>query len=269
MTTTTIQTPAGAAPTNAASTTRECDRCHQLTTYEPIPLGERDLRCSIPFHCAECAEAMFAEEQAAARERQKAKRTAVWETAIPRKYRETEINHPEFNRALWDNVKSFDIFTRSIALIGPSGRSKTRVFALFARKAIALDRFVGWCPANSFQWAAQSQFDDEDGRDARQWLKRWKRADVLFLDDLGKHQWTDRVESEFFALIEHRSANNLPTHWSLNPDPADIVTPASLTLDVDGIMQRALDPAGRASARARFAPIVSRLKDGTEIVAVS
>ena len=247
--------------------TRACTTCGQFAAYEPIAVFGNDLRASLPFYCPACVVAMEEAEKEQARQRIRERRQRNWETTIPAKYRETDTAHAGFNRVLWEAVAHWPL-EKSLALIGPSGRCKTRVFALLARRAIAADWFVGWCPANAFQWAAQREFDKDDGPDARKWMSKWQTAKVLFLDDLGKHKWTDTVESAFFNLLEYRLSNKLPTHWSLNPDPADIVTSQGLVLDTPGILKRALDPTGAASARARFAPIVSRLTDETEIIAV-
>ena len=248
-------------------TTRACDTCGIVSNYEPILIFGRDFCQSLPFLCPACEKAMEQREVDAARLRIRDRRSAMWEETIPARYRETETTFPGFNVALWEMVKHLSLF-KSVALIGPSGRCKTRVFALLAKKAIAQDYGVGWCPANSFQWAAQREFDKTDGDDARRWMRRWVNAPVLFLDDLGKHKWTDTVESAFFNLIETRLANNLPTHWSMNPDPSDVVTQATLSSDAPSILARALDPTGAASARARFAPILSRLLDATTLIPV-
>lgn len=248
-------------------TTRACTTCGQVTDYEPIWVGRHDLRAAFPFLCAGCEAAAEAKELEAVRQRIRDRREGVWTATIPARYRETATDFPQFNRRLWDMVKHLPL-TSSLALIGPSGRCKTRVFALLAKRAIAQDMVVGWCPANAFQWAAQHEFDKADGVGARDWSRRWLTCQVLFLDDLGKHKWTDTVESAFFNLVETRLANNLPTHWSMNPDPADVVDQQTLRSDAVGILSRALDPTGAASARARFAPILSRLLDATTLIPV-
>lgn len=247
--------------------TKACTTCGQLTAYEPIMVHHIDIRAKMAFLCQACVDEVDRQEAAHARYKIKAKREATWEKTVPARYRETTTNHESFNAPLWAMVRDADIM-KSLALIGPSGRCKTRVFALLAKRAIARDVTVGWCPANSFQWAAQREFSEADGASAREWMRTWLSAQVLFLDDLGKHRWTDTVESAFFNLVETRLAQNLPTHWSMNPDPSDIITQATLASDAHGILSRALDPSGAASARARFAPILSRLLDATTLIPV-
>jgi len=41
-------------------------------------------------------------------------------------------------------------------------------------------------------------------------------VDVLFFDDFGKMKFTERVESELFAVIEKRTANCLPLILTTN-----------------------------------------------------
>lgn len=249
-------------------TTRACDTCGQVTDYEPIAFGSIDLLKELPHYCGDCAAAMVAAEEAAAAARIREKREAAWEKTVPKKYRETSMAHPDFPRKLWDRLKSLPL-DQSVGLIGASGRCKTRLLALLAKRAIAQDLFVGWCPATSFQWAAQNQWCDQNGGDAKKWLRRWQECAVLFLDDLGKHRWTEAVESEFFALIDLRSSRGAPTSWSMNPLPADETgLVEKLQTDQSGVMARALDPTGAASQRPRFAPIVSRLVEGTRFFPV-
>ena len=248
-------------------TTKACTTCGQVTKYDPIWVDTIDIRAGMVFLCQGCGDEVERKEKEAARYRLRCRRDANWETTVPARYRETVTGHKGFNLPLWRMVKDQPLL-ESVALIGPSGRSKTRVFALMARRAISQDLTVGWCPANSFQWAAQREFSDVEGAKAREWMRSWLTCQVLFLDDLGKHKWTDTVESAFFNLVETRLAQNLPTHWSMNPDPSDVITQATLATNAHGILSLALDPTGAASQRARFAPILSRLLDATRLIPV-
>jgi DNA replication protein DnaC len=53
------------------------------------------------------------------------------------------------------------------------------------------------------------------------------RAEVLFFDDLGKVPLTERVEAEFFALIERRMARQLPITVTSNMTGDDLAAKAS------------------------------------------
>ncbi len=259
---------------NATTTaTRPCDHCGKPATYEPLVIDldgrpGRDLLANLAFTCDLCDEAVRLREEEAARAAITARRQATWEKVIPEKYRATDPRHQDFNAAVWQHLRGLDPARQSIGLIGPAGRCKTRMLALLAKRLIAADVFVGWTTANRFQWAAQREFDDREGPEARQLLRRWKEARVLFLDDLGKQRWTDTVEAAFFDLLETRAGANLVTHWSMNPCPTDSIGPAQLDAFRDDIIARALDSTGQAAARARFSPILSRLLDGTLLIPV-
>ena len=248
--------------------TRPCDDCGQVCEYEPCLVGTVDLFAHLAHTCPDCTNRRAAAEAQAAIDRQREKRETQWQQTIPKKYRETDQAHPNFPGKVWRRLRVWDIY-RNVGMIGPSGTGKTRMLALMARRAIAEDLYAGWCPATSFQWAAQNQWDDTHGSDAKKWLRKWQECAILFLDDLGKHRWTEAVESEFFALIDLRSSRGMPVHWTMNPLPDD--EPAlveRLTLDAKGVIARALDPTGQAAHRPRFAPIVSRLIDEAELVPV-
>jgi hypothetical protein len=253
-------------------TTRPCDACGTPAYYEPVifagPNGPEDLAALIQFACPACTAAREEAEHEAARASIRKRREDTWQRIVPKKYRETSLDHPYFQQTLWNQLRHLPL-RQSLGLIGPAGRCKTRMLALTAKRAIAADFTVGWCPANSFQWAAAREFDKKDAHEARQWLKEWRHADILIFDDLGKHRWTDCVESAFFGMLEHRASNGKTTHWSMNPDPADVAAlPTLLSQDSAGVLTRSLDPEGKASARPRFAPIVSRLLDEQTIVPV-
>jgi DNA replication protein DnaC len=256
--------------TTITTDTRTCTCCHRSMPYEPILTDTgTDLHALIPFVCHECTDDVEAQAVREAEARANTRRREKWESIVPLKYRETDTQHPDFPRPLWQHLRSRSP-KQSLALIGPAARCKTRILALIAKRAIATDITVGWCPANNFQWAATREFDKRDGTEARQWLKRWHTADVLILDDLGKHRWTDAVESAFFGLLEARASRMLPTHWSMNPDPADVADlPTRLRQEPADLLTRALDPTGDASARPRFAPIISRLLDETTLIPVT
>jgi hypothetical protein len=258
-------------PTDTEPTTRRaCDACGTLADYTPLRLraGGPDIFARQPFVCDACDLLARQREEAAARDAIAARRTKTWEQVIPEKYRATDLGHPDFNRAVWQILRGIDPLRQPVGLIGPAGRCKSRMLALFAKRLIAADVHVSWTNANRFQWAAQREFDDREGPEARRLLARWKTTRVLMLDDLGKQRWTDTVEAAFFDLLEYRSSHALVTHWSANPNPTDAIGPAQLGEFGPDIVARALDSTGHAAARARFQPILSRLLENTQLIPV-
>jgi len=72
-------------------------------------------------------------------------------------------------------------------------------------RAIHAKQFERWCAR---------MFDRDD--DARRQLETLRRAEVLFIDDLGKEKFTERVESELYDLVETRTAHLRPILWTSN-----------------------------------------------------
>ena len=88
-------------------------------------------------------------------------------------------------------------------------------------------------------------FEKDD--DARDRISAAKRTEILFLDDIGKEKYTERVESEFYDLIETRTSNLRPTLWTTNASASQL----SAMMSAD-----------------RGEPVLRRLKEFTEIVTV-
>lgn len=193
--------------------------------------------------CIEGREAKFAKD----RRDEAAKRE--YERVVPLSYRKTDTAHPNFNTPLWQQLCKWKPEQGWIGLVGETGRSKTRCLALLAKRLAWKGYKLEWCIATRFQWAAQRQWTDDEGSKAREWLRKWKHAEVLILDGLGKQKWTDSVEAEFFDMLEHRTSCELLTLWSANTHPEQMIKAKQLTKD-------------------RGAPIVGRLLDFSEIVLV-
>lgn len=255
--------------TTEALTTKACDDCGHPAPYQPITVpgkaGEMiDLLAGMPHRCDECAVARRDQVAKAASAAAAAKMRERWEATIPREYRATDIEHPEFNRRVWLALRGHPFETEPLGLVGPPGRCKTRMLALLAKKAIASNLSIGWLNTFELVENLEQRSYHKEREEASKVFRNWKTCRLLFLDDLGKTPWSARLESSLFDLLEYRHGRGLVTHWSLNPQPEDVDTdpgdPAILTA--------ALDPEGVASKRNRFAPILSRLCNRTTIVPV-
>lgn len=225
--------------------TKICSVCGESFEEEVLSIGGRKIFDFDPI-CDACAEKQAEAEEKARRE---AAARAEWERVVPPGYRKTDPQHPEFNRVLWEHLSKWKPEHGGVGLVGETGRCKTRCLSLIAKRLAWRGYRLEWCIATRFQWAAQRQWDDCEGKKAMEWLKRWKFAEVLILDDLGKQRWTDSVEQEFYDLLEYRYSNELLTLWSANTHPEEMIAAKQLTKD-------------------RGAPIVGRLLDSTEVITV-
>lgn len=145
--------------------------------------------------------------------------------ATPDRYRDTRIDHPEFNRDLWHNVSDWQPTREKpwLGIVGAeSGGCKTRVAFLVLQKIIAdASSHFGFEAIASYQLkrAALAQYRSRDDDSPRRLLDRLATTDNLLLDDIGKAKHTPAVAEELFTIIDHRYANLLPIIWTSNCHP--------------------------------------------------
>lgn len=203
--------------------TTQCRDCGTSMIYETIPLFGQDLALMLNLRCDDCAKAM--EEKAAAEAAAKLmfERQEMIDRVVPPDLRETDEDHADFNRALWEAVKrwrpSRDEFW--LGLIGPAGICKTRCMALLAMKAMRAGVRATWTTANRLLDASQERKsgDRQLATLAREHLADCLHAPWLFIDDLGKNEWPPAFESQFFQILDHRKNHRLPIVYSSNAHP--------------------------------------------------
>lgn len=169
-------------------------------------------------------------KKAQARRKARAMRAeAIIESTIPKGYRKTRIDHPDYpvelHHSAMDWLKLLDAGKDSpiwMGIIGTSGRGKTRVASQVAIDYMHRGRQVAWINAARFQWNAQKQHDRVHGAQATARLDSFLKADLLVFDDLGKQQWTPVVEAQFYDLVEHRYGAELPMIWTSNSSLKDL-----------------------------------------------
>jgi DNA replication protein DnaC len=242
MNTDTIQRPPA---TEKETATTDCRDCGAMFEYEPIWISGIDFgKSCLNLRCPDCE--ARAEERQAAEERaqRKAEREAKVMALLPPDLLLTSEAHADFNRPLWRAVSAWrpsgDAFW--LGVIGPAGRCKTRCLALAAKAAILRGARVVWTTANRLLEAAQ----DRTSRDriiaanAREHLAECLHCSVLVLDDLGKNEWTNAFESQFFQILDHRKNHRLPLMFSSNAHPEQFSMLLS-DLNREPIISRLLD----------------------------
>lgn len=102
-----------------------------------------------------------------------------------------------------------------LGLVGPSGIGKTRCAFTLLRRMFDAGKTIAAVCAPKFAKICAEQFDGYP--DTREQSKRalgaFMRAEILFLDDLGKARFTERVEIELFDLLEYRTGH--PFHFEV------------------------------------------------------
>lgn len=220
-----------------------CERCKTGFAYQGVVINGR-----VPFSskfCPACSEANRIDREAEEQRDALQAMQTEWETICPPLYRDTDRNELPISVATTLEVLDWQIGNKGIGLAGASGAGKTRlVFMLLKRlhfdgircRAMTAKRFENWC---------HRMFDKDD--DARTQIVNAKSCKVLFIDDIGKEKYTERVESEFYDLIEHRTSHLLPILWTANASG---------------------DQLARMMGEDRGTPIVRRLREFSTVISV-
>lgn len=201
---------------------RKCTDCGTLYTHEPMMIGDWDMLAEIRC-CPECSELR---SETFDREEREKKTRSVWQEAIPKTYRETDVKHPDYQAQMtthhlaqkWLRGEPTEGAERMLflGLIGESGLCKSRIIAQLCRRLVWQGARVTWVNSSRFQWCAQNQFSDEHGQGAKEWLKRYQTTAHLVFDDIGSLKATEAVSDNLYALLEHRTAHGLPVMWTSN-----------------------------------------------------
>lgn len=86
--------------------------------------------------CDPCIERIISGEKLAANR-------DIWERICPERFRQTDVNHPDFPKAVYEDLKKTAGTKQSLFLFGPTGSSKTRVGMLMLKRALLRDQRVG------------------------------------------------------------------------------------------------------------------------------
>jgi hypothetical protein len=200
-----------------------CQSCGAAVPYEPIIILGRDLGKTLSRRCDQC-EGLYSKACATEEEQIRLQLIANRiEGPIPPELRETRVDHPEFNRPLWEAVRRWTAGPDSewLGLIGPAGGCKTRILALLAMRGIRAGQRVAWTSAVKLQTEAErsNSRDHVLAANAREHLLECQYAPVLVIDDIGKNTWDSRFERHFFTILDHRRNYRLPVLWSANIHP--------------------------------------------------
>lgn len=209
---------------------RTCADCGQEYMHEPMIVGGLDLLGRVKI-CQPCSDQAEQEDDRIKREE---KARAAWEASVPVGYRKTEIDHPDFPKKLHEQCKLW-LIDRSenrklcLGLVGESGRGKSRVISQLAKRIIWRGEDLHWVNSAQFQWAAQHQFSDADGRAAAGWLRSYRKARVLVFDDIGSLKGTEAVSEALYSLLEYRTTREMPILWSSNETIGEMLPGSKIT----------------------------------------
>lgn len=208
--------------------------------FEPSRIIYRARYCE-PCATAQRAEAARQESEAAAAERNRAK-TDRWNALCPSEFRTLEEGgRTDVARLLREfpavqTVIDHD-FTTGEGLIvkGRTGSGKSRAAWRLLRRAFDRGKTLVALTSGEF---------DREARDAggnftlTAWVDRLAKADILFVDDLGKAPWTPATVGIWFDVLDGRYRDGRPIVVTTNLDGAALVTQLRIGPDLGEPMLR-------------------------------
>jgi DNA replication protein DnaC len=222
--------------------TDTCPNCGDEYEVETVEWNGRTVfRQKYCFPCAETLQRREDEARNRAEAERRAKRISeAFDAICPPLYRSTDVDRlPE---PFLTEAVGWEWSARGLGLVGLAGKGKTRTAYHILRRMLEQGKSVVATSAPSFARLCVDQFADDRQRraEAESTLKQIHKADVWFLDDLGKQRMTDRGEMELYAVLEHRTASMLPTIWTANAKSAVLLEMFSQDRG-EPIMRRLID----------------------------
>lgn len=217
-----------------------CPSCGRKFQMERIVLG----RGIEPIRTAVCENCVKKEKQEKIDRENERRREALvrqWDAVCPPLYRSTDPRR--LPQKELTEVMDWEYGPEGLLLVGPTGTGKTRAAYLLLMREIQDGHYVEAFDCAAFGHECVRRFREGTGEDWCDLMGR--QAGIVFLDDLGKIPFTERVEAELFALIERRAANEVPIIATTNMTGADFEDKAS---------------------RQRGGPMIRRMREFSQVV---
>jgi len=165
-----------------------------------------------------------------------------WAALCPREFRTiTEGGQTDVERLTREfpklaQVIAHDLTTgQGLIVRGKSGHGKTRSAWRLLRRAFDAGKTIRALTSGDF---------DRQARDAggtftlTEWVDRMIRADILFIDDLGKAPWTPATVGIWFDVLDGRYRDGRPIVVTTNLDGAALVAQLRVGPDIGEPMLR-------------------------------
>jgi DNA replication protein DnaC len=202
-------------------THRPCDQCRIPVPWETMDFMGIDLSASLPCICDQCSLALTRAREAEERNARITACQAALASCIGERLRQTDIEHPAFNRTAWQHINAaVDVSAnRNLVLVGPSGLCKSRMMYLLCKKATWKGYSIQWVTTDQLTILAEDLAKYTTRQDARDKFQKLKYAGRLVIDDIGKTKWDQKTEEAVWTILSHRYDHNRPTWASCNTHP--------------------------------------------------
>ena len=159
---------------------------------------------------------------------------------VPPEFRSTDLKRI----GNLDSILELIPLKRGVVIHGAIGAGKTRAMWELLKVAWTANTKVFTPGKNSFDHQLAWQYKTEN---AERWIAEVCDADIVAFDDVTKMRMTERVESELFGVIDHRTTHHLPVIVTVQGDSTSI---------------------SRAMGDDKSAPLIRRLREFCDLIQV-
>jgi DNA replication protein DnaC len=192
--------------TNRRRVDMKCRRCSVSFTCLALEVGENIW--PVTFYCDPCFNIARAEFDYAEREQYRLKRARAWEDDVGRDAF-TDTDPARLDARLMARVMAWNVGPKGLLLHGPSGRGKSRLMYLLARRTYVDDAIPVLVTRATAAARKVSDFNNFVGS-TEAYIRQLIGCAVLFIDDLGKETQSERWESALVEIFDARNAARRP-----------------------------------------------------------
>jgi DNA replication protein DnaC len=173
-----------------------------------------------PIRCGHCrADRLASHDHQALAQYDRLRAVADCDDGFPERYRHALPDHPEVHSWIGEVVAS-PHDGPSLLLLGLTGRGKTWQAYGALRAVVHAHPGLHWEAAPYADFVASLR--PRPGVDAETEMDRYRRAELLLLDDLGAAKGSEWVEEVTYRLVSHRYDGMRPTIYVTNLDPTQL-----------------------------------------------
>jgi DNA replication protein DnaC len=134
----------------------------------------------------------------------------------------TSLSRMDKDVPLWRKVLDWKFPThRGLIIRGQSGRCKTRCMWRLIRRVFEERHKIIALTAGQFERQCR---DAAGNYTLTSWFNKIASVDVLFLDDIGKANWSANTEANIFDLIDERTREGRPILATLNDSAEELAS---------------------------------------------
>lgn len=113
---------------------------------------------------------------------------------------------------------------QNLIFVGTVGTGKTHLASAVANRLIADGKKVVFLVVPEFLEELRATYNDDVDTTESRIMQQVQNADVLILDDLGAHNFTEWTRNKIFSIVNYRSNHGLPCVITTNHSPGELAS---------------------------------------------